>query len=197
MNQTIAVFDFDGTITRKDTFLDFILCVCGFWRLLIGGIKSLPIAILFFLKLVSADEAKQKIFADFFGGMPDGEFNKLCRNYSLNKLRKIIKKEALLKIDWHKKQGHQLVIVSASIENWIKPWAKRMAFDKIIATIPDCQNGLINGKFKSKNCNREEKSRRFLLEYPNRQNYYLYVYGDSRDDDWLFQIADKKFYREF
>jgi phosphoserine phosphatase len=67
----------------------------------------------------------------------------------------------------------------------------------VIATIPEAQNGLMTGQFQTKNCNREEKTRRFLMKYPNRNNYYLYVYGDSYKDKWILDIADKKFYRKF
>lgn len=197
MKKTIAVFDFDGTITNKDTFMDFIVQSCGFRRLCFGGIKSLPIMFFFGLRAVSADIAKEKIFACFLKGMPEIEFNSLCENYALSQLPKILKKQALEKIEWHRKQGHKLVVVSASLENWIKPWAETSGFEKVIATMPEIKNGILTGKFKTKNCNREEKPKRFLTDYPDRKDYYLYVYGDSRKDKWLLVIADERFYRRF
>ncbi len=197
MKQTVAVFDFDGTITKIDTFPDFILFSCGWKRLLHGGLKSLLVLFLYFSRILSADAAKEKIFSNFFGGMPESEFNRISANYASERLLKITRKEALQKIQWHREQGHKLAIASASMENWIGPWARQAGFEKVIATAPEVKGGFLTGNFQTKNCNREEKVKRFLAEYPNKNNYKLYVYGDSRKDKWLFDIADEKFYQSF
>lgn len=197
MDSVIAAFDFDGTVTKKDTFFNFLLRGLSFGIFLGGSIKSLPILFLYALRKLSADDAKERIFGIFFKNMTEEKFNQLCSAYSLNGVPRIIRKQALQKIQWHRSLGHELVIVSASIENWIKPWAKKNNFDKVISTIPEVKNGLLTGRFKTKNCNREEKVNRFLANYPNKKNYRLYVYGDDSKDKWLFEIADEKFYRTF
>jgi HAD superfamily hydrolase (TIGR01490 family) len=194
---SIAIFDFDGTITKKDTFLDFILYSLDFKQLILGTLKSLPILILYIFRVISTDRAKEKIFSAFFKNLTEKKFNQFCENYSLKRLPQILRPEAVKKIKWHKEQGHRFVIVSASIDNWIRPWAVKNGFDEVIATIPEAQNGLMTGKFQTKNCNREEKRKRFLEKYSNRSDYYLFVYGNDKDDNWLFEIADEKFYRRF
>ncbi len=178
---TIAAFDFDGTITKKDTFLDFIRKNCGWKRSFFVIAKNVPVLL-----------PKEKIFSDLFKGVSIDEFNRICRNYSF-----ITNNEALKKIEWHKGRGHKLVIVSASIENWIAPWALKNGFEKVIATVPEVQNGILTGRFKTKNCNKGEKAVRFLKEYPDRESYYMYAYGDSYKDRQLFNIADEAFYRKF
>lgn len=195
MKNIIAAFDFDGTITKKDTFFDFVFKTGNFMQVFLGLAKSIPVLFLFLIKIIPNNAAKEKIFSCFFQGFEADFFKEKCTRYSLERLPSIIKKEAIGKIRWHLNQGHELVIVSASIENWIKPWAEANGFKKIIATIPEIENNILTGKFKTKNCNGEEKVRRFLAEYPDRQNYYLYVYGDSPEDGHFLDIADKKFYK--
>ena len=197
MKFSIAAFDFDGTITKKDTFLDFILHSFSFGKLCSGGTKFLPVSFFYIFRMISNNVAKRKNILLFFSRDAPVRVNRLCENYSINRLPQIIKKRALKKIKWHEERGHELVIVSASMANWIRPWAETKGFKKIIATVPEEKNGFLTGGFNTKNCNGEEKVRRFMIEYPNRQDYYLYVYGDSPKDKQLLEIADESFYRKF
>lgn len=196
-SEIIAVFDFDGTITSRDSFVDFIISIFGSYRFIKGLFLLSPILLLNRLKIISNHDAKERLFAYFFSGQTKDNFSNLCYEYSLNSLPNIIRKEALTKIDWHKKYNHRLVIVSASLDSWILPWALRAGFDDVIGTIPDINNDIVTGKFKTKNCNGKEKVRRFLEKYPYRDKYFLYTYGDSVSDKEILEIADKSFFRRF
>jgi phosphoserine phosphatase len=44
--------------------------------------------------------------------------------------------------------------------------------------------------FISKNCYGQEKVNRLLEVEPDRKNYYLYAYGDSRGDREMLAFAD-------
>lgn len=193
----IAIFDFDGTITTKDSFLDILIFAFGYKKFLAGIFYLAPDLFSYFLHKTSAHIAKEKAFSYFFKGFTELEFNKLCRNYSLNQLNRIVRQEALEKIKWHKEQGHIFVIASASMENWIKPWAEQWGFDNVIATIPEIKEGVITGGFSTLNCSGQEKVRRLLEFYPNRNDYYFYAYGDSKKDKDLLFFSDKAFYRKF
>ncbi len=194
---TIAVFDFDGTITTKDSFIDFIIFAFGYKKFIKGIFRLLPNLFLYSLGVISSHIAKEKVFSYFFKGFTELEFNKLCDNYSLNQSNRIIRREALEKIKLHKEQGHKLVIVSASIKNWIQPWAEKNMFDEAIATEIEIKNNILTGKFKTKNCVKAEKARRFLEKYGDPEKYFLYVYGDSNNDEELLSLANIKFFREF
>lgn len=194
---TIAVFDFDGTITRKDTLKDFLTHNFGFTKYY-GGIFSKSIIIVLYLfKQVNSHIAKEALFAHFFTDWEEEQFNDSCESYALTRIQNLIRKEGCEKIEWHKKQGHHLVIASASMKNWIYPWAIKNGFSDVIATEPEIENGLLTGRFRTPNCNGKEKAKRFLEKYPNREQYDLYVYGDSKGDRDLLSIADKPFYRRF
>ncbi len=194
---TIAAFDFDKTITRIDTLNDLIIYKFGMRKFIRKMIELSPLLFLYVLKIIPNYVAKQKLFASFFAGLMEEEFNELCRDYSLNRIKNILRHEAIKKIEWHKKEGHKIIIISASMENWIKPWAEENSINEVIATLPEIKNSLLTGRFATKNCHGKEKVERLLEKYPEKEEYFLYAYGDSRGDRELLRLADKGFYRKF
>lgn len=193
----IAAFDFDGTITKKDTLRDIIVTSFGFGRFCLGLVRLSPVLSKFCLGLVGNDSAKERLFRTFFGGLSYDAFESMCRGYSLRRIDMIVRQEASEKIVWHRKAGHELVIVSASVDNWVKPWAEKEGFSRVIATVPEVRDGYVTGKFASSNCFGREKVRRFLYEYPHRADYILYFYGDSYGDLELLKVSDYAYYRRF
>lgn len=192
----MAIFDFDGTITKIDSLPHFLWHFSSFKKK-VGSIILLPVLLLCVLKIISNAKVKEIIISYFLKGMYEKEFNNFCEKYGDSILPRIIRNEALKKIRWHKEMGHKLVIASASIENWIKPWALENGFDEVIATKLEIERGKITGKFSTPNCSGKEKVRRLLENYTNKDNYYFYAYGDSKKDNDLLSFADKPFYKKF
>ena len=197
MNNTIAVFDFDGTLTRKDSFKDFLIYQFGIVSFCRGIAANIISVTLYAFKIISNSKAKEKLFQYFFSGWKEEDFNYICTEYSLGEIDKMIDPEAVKKVKWHLSEHHTLVIASASLSNWIAPWAKKSNFHDVIATEPEIKGGVLTGGFATKNCHGPEKLRRFIEKYPNRAQYILYVYGDSSGDKPLLNIADKPFFRRF
>jgi phosphatidylglycerophosphatase C len=196
-NETvIAAFDFDGTITTKDTLFDFIQYSFGWPKFIIGMLLFLPTFTSYLLNNISNSEAKEKLFSIFFKGFEFEDFQKLGENYK-EKISQILNNDAIEKINWHKKEGHKLIIISASIENWIEPWAKEFGFEIILATKAEFKEGKLTGKFSSKNCHGVEKVNRLLAEFPDRKAYKLYAYGDSSGDSELLKEAEFPFFKKF
>ena len=116
----LALFDFDHTISYKDSLLDFTLYAVGFKRFLKGIFILSPVLILFKLKILNNDTAKQYFIRHFFKGLEFDEFTKIATQYSQEKLPKIIRDSYVAKLNWHKSKGHRVVVVSASIDCWLK-----------------------------------------------------------------------------
>lgn len=186
---TIAAFDFDGTITKKDTLFDFIKFHVGSKNLYKGLIFLSPILVLYKLGFIRNDVTKQKLFAYFFKNRSTEVFNKVSEDY-IKRIQEIARPEIINKITWHQSQNHTVVIISASISNWIKPWAKTMNIEKVLATEIATIDDLIVGTFSTANCYGQEKVNRLLVEFPNRAEYILYAYGDSAGDKELLTLSD-------
>ncbi len=192
----IAAFDFDGTITTKDSLLLFLLFKISFFRLLTNVLRSSLYLLGYKLRLIPNYKAKEKLFGKFYKGMSIEQFDKRCGAF-VDELIKILRPEATAKLNWHIEQGHEVVIISASIENWIIPWANRNGVEHVLATKIEVKDNEVTGKFLSRNCYGPEKWSRFLEQYPDRDSYILYAYGDSRGDKELLAHADHPFYRTF
>jgi phosphatidylglycerophosphatase C len=195
-NYTIAAFDFDNTITTRDTLFDFLKKSFGKKKYFSEILVLFPILVLNRLRIFSDGTTKQKLISSFLKDVDNRLFQQFCLSY-VEEINKITNIDALAKILWHKSNGHKVVIVSASIEDWIIPWAIKMNIDSVIATKLEKRNRFLTGQFESKNCKGLEKVKRLLELFPNRNEYDLFVYGDSEGDKELLELADFKFFKTF
>ncbi len=192
----LALFDFDGTITTKDSMVKFIQYAVGKRKYYFGLLRLSPMLMAYKLNLYPNDKAKERLLAYFFKKITIKEFQEIVIGYDKNELDKIVRKEAIAKILWHKKQGDEVVVVSASMECWLKLWCDRQNI-KLIATKLEIENGKFTGKFATPNCYGEEKVTRLKELYPTEKYSHIYAYGDSRGDRELLKLADEAFYKPF
>ncbi|MDR2476130.1 MAG: HAD-IB family hydrolase [Bacteroidales bacterium] len=188
---TLAAFDFDGTITAKDTFVEIIRFSKGTLRCYAGFLLFSPMLVAMKLKLYPNGKVKQQIFSFFFKGMKLTEFNKICESFAY---RSVACNAHIIKyIEQHQKYGNKIVIISASVENWLRPFAAKLGISDVIGTkLETDENGILTGKFASANCYGQEKVNRLLEKFPDRNDYYLIAYGDSCGDRELLAFADKR-----
>ena len=192
----LALFDFDGTITTDDSLLKFIRFVVGDRRFLLGLVVLSPMLVLYKLKLIPNYKAKQYMLSWFFKGMSKDAFLKVANEYSLVHIDKILRPKAIEKINWHKNQGHKVVVVSASIECWLRPWCEKNGLE-LIATKLEIKDDIVTGKLLSKNCYGVEKINRIKEIYNLKDFEYIYSYGDSSGDKQMLELAHEKFYKPF
>lgn len=187
----MAVFDFDGTITSKDTLLEFIIFACGKWKFLAGFLLHSPWLCLMKLHLYPNWKCKERIFSWFFKGMAYNAFAELGRRFS-ERADGILRQETLELVNKHKREGAAVYVISASIEEWVSPVCSKLRVDHVLGTRIDVDDqGLLTGRFLTANCYGQEKVRRLLDKEPCRNEYYLYAYGDSRGDREMLDFADK------
>lgn len=196
MNKKIAFFDFDGTITTHDSLIKFVQFAVGYRKFLIGCLVLTPMLVLYKLKLIPNDVAKQRMLSYFFRGWEASTFQKIATQYSLEEISHIVRPEAMKKISWHKNEGHTVVIVSASLESWLAPWCQKNSLD-VIATELEIVDGIVTGRFLSKNCYGAEKSIRIREKYNLQEFKYIYAYGDSAGDNEMLALAHEKQYKPF
>ena len=193
---TLALFDFDGTITNRDSLADFLQFAVGKKVYYSGIIKLLPVLISYKFNLISNERAKQKLINHFFKGFSLANFQALSEQYGLSQVHHIIRPKAMQKIKWHQEKAHNIAVVSASIENWIQPWCQQYGI-VTIATQLETKNQQLTGQFSSKNCYGDEKVNRIRSVY-NLQHYNdIYAYGDSEGDLAMLKLANKAYYKAF
>lgn len=145
----------------------------------------------FKLRLYPNWKAKQLLFKHFFGGMAYDEFAKIGRDFAEVIDGMIFKAqlEVLLK---HIRCGDKVYVVSASVDEWVRPWCERNGVADVLATkIEVDAESRLTGRFLTKNCYGQEKVNRVLEMEPLREEYYLIAFGDSRGDKELLAFADE------
>jgi phosphatidylglycerophosphatase C len=192
----LALFDFDGTITRKDTFIEIIRYKSGTLRLAAGMLVLSPVLVMYKLKLIKNWRAKEIMFGFFFKDTPVEDFVRLGVGFSREILPSLIRPSALLKIKEHQQAGHDIFIVSASAPDWIKPWSDQFGI-KVIGTTWEITNGKITGKIKGRNCYGPEKKERILERLVPSDYDTISVYGDTSGDKEMLTLATHQYYRYF
>ena len=196
MNKAIAFFDFDGTITTKDSLLEFIRYVKGDTAFYLGFLLHSPILILYKLQIVSNQFAKEIMLRHFFGRMKADEFNRYCENFMNEKLPQLIRPKALHEIKKLQESGASVVVVSASPENWLKSWCIA-AGTSCIAPKLVIADDRVTGKIDGKNCHGKEKVNRIVSSFNLDEYSSVYAYGDTPGDRHMLSIANIKFYKPF
>ncbi|MBF0345013.1 MAG: HAD-IB family hydrolase [Nitrospirae bacterium] len=192
----IAFFDFDGTITKRDSFRDFLVFSLKWQLLLTGVMLLLPYIVLYLIKVMPNYKLKEKVIHHFYKGWDFNIFEKTASDYSKHQLPRLLKKSAMERLNWHKSQGHRVVIVTASLRYYISPWCDLQGID-LIATEIETKDGKITGRLGTKNCYGAEKVRRIRENYNLNESSYIYTYGDTKGDREMLQLANERYYRHF
>jgi phosphatidylglycerophosphatase C len=196
MKKKLVLFDFDGTITTKDTLLEFIIFYHGRRTFLTGLLVLSPILILHLLKVIKNWKAKQIFLAWYLKGETIDRFNEQCKQFAEKKIPVLIRPGALLAIEQYKREGHTVAVVSASAENWVKPWCDLHGLI-CIATKLEVRNNKLTGNLSGKNCYGPEKCTR-INEIFNLADYEAVIaYGDTSGDKEMLALAHQKFYKPF
>lgn len=192
----VAAFDFDCTISTRDTLLPFLRYITPSTTQFIGrSIKLLPLLCAYKLGMIENQEAKEQLLKTFLQNHSLSQLEIQGKEFAKTIIPTVIKPEAIARLRWHQAQKHHCVLISAGLEIYLTPWAQEMGFDAICATkLALSTTGLISGKIDGHNCYGAEKVNRLLKEV-GPKNYTLYAYGDSRGDKELLALADFPFYR--
>lgn len=196
MKKGIAFFDFDGTITTKDTLLEFIKYCKGNTAFYAGFLVNSPFLLAYKLKIISNQAAKERVLQYFFKNTPVDDFKNSCQKFAAEIIPGLIRPGAIEEIKKLQEKGQTVVIVSASPENWISPWAKKMQVD-LIATQLEIKSGLVTGKIAGKNCHGTEKVSRIKNEYSLADYTEIAAYGDTKGDLPMLALAQHPVYKPF
>lgn len=193
----VAAFDFDGTLTRRETLLPFLRYLLGDMQVTRHALVLSPTLTGYGLGLIDNDVAKERVFLRCFAGMRLNELEKQGERFASYVIPGLLRDEMMQRFAWHKQQGHRCVVISASLELYVLPWAFGAGFDDVIATrLETIQEGLITGKILGANCFGIEKVNRLRTLLGEKDGYTLYAYGDSRGDRELLSYADHAYFRE-
>jgi len=190
----LALFDFDGTITRADTWTEFLRFSATPQRMLAASVILSPLMVGYKLGFVSARTARPLVAKVAFQGRKSVIVRRLGRKYAADVLPDLLQPQALERIAWHQEHGDTVVVVSGSLDVYLTHWCKSMKVDLICTQLEDA-NGTLTGKYVGGDCSGGEKLRRIAERYDLARYPVIYAYGDTVEDREMLEIAHEKYYR--
>ena len=193
----VHAFDFDGTLTRRDTLVEFIRYVKGDKEFLKCFLRYSPQLVAMKLGLYPNWKVKRQVFSYCFAGMKEEVFNDFSTRFAQAK-SSLMRPAGVEKIRSLLQDGCQVVVVSASVENWVRPFFGDLSDAmQFLCTRVEVKDGVLTGRFLTKNCFGKEKVARLRTLYPDRRAIELTAYGDSRGDREMLDYANEGYYRPF
>jgi phosphatidylglycerophosphatase C len=186
----LAAFDLDGTLTRRDTLMPFLVRALGAGRPYRAVLaSSLPLARAAALGGEHRDVAKAAVLRRVLAGLPLARLAEAAESYADHVVAHGLRADVRARVDWHRSEGHELVLVSASPELYVAPIGRRLGFDEVLATRLEVDGaGVLTGRLLGANCRGPEKVAR-LRAWRGDGLVLTYAYGDSAGDREMLALA--------
>lgn len=189
--QNLALFDFDGTLCKKDSFTGFIFYALSKRHIVKQGIKILPWIQAYYLNIYPADAMRIKLFKAMFTDANAHEIHELAQDYA-QRLMMQLDPHLYQQLKKHQQCGDQVVLVSASIDLYLNVICELLQID-LICTKTEVKNQKLTGNYISPDCSSEQKRQRILDQYDLNQYHKIYAYGNSIEDLAMLNLADYKY----
>ena len=188
LNKGLALFDFDGTISNRDSFLYF---MWWFKRglLLQTVFKQFPKIILFKFGYYPNQRLKEAFLRGMFAGVSAESLGRKAEEFCTYVLPSLIRPGFWHKYDWHRQRGHIMVVVTATPRLLLEKWCQDHHMDIIGSELQSDQRNRITGRLSGLNCMGEEKVRRINEHYAAAEYREIFAYGDTSGDLPMLNLA--------
>lgn len=184
----IAAFDFDETITERDTLVPFLTYVAGRRAMAQAFARHAPVGAQGLRSTAMRDAFKERVLGSLLRGRELAEVEAAGVAYART-LPRGFRRASLERIAHHRRSGHDLVIVSASLVYYLRPVALDLGFAHVIAVeMESGPDGRLTGALVGPNVRKAEKATR-LTAWLAEEPYELWAYGDSSGDVEMLAMA--------
>ena len=192
--KTLALFDFDGTITTGESMPVFVRRSTTRARLLLGQVLLAPMVVGYKLGLVQGVLIRRVIVRMAYARLPAAQLQAAGVTFAQDYLTTVLRPEAMQRIAWHKAQGHGVAVVSGGLDVYLAPWCRAHGVELICSSLQH-QDGLLTGRYEGEQCVLQEKARRVRERYDLGAYAQVYAYGDTHEDQGLLDLATCRYYR--
>ena len=183
--RTIAAFDFDKTLSTRDNVVPFLAAVAGRQALLAALVRATPD-----LVCGRRNAVKATLVRRLLAGRPEIDVLAIAESFGRDIAVEHLRPDVVARADWHRAQGHEQVIVSASFACYLHPVAEHLGFDGVLGTELEVgADGRLPGMLAGPNVRGAEKVRR-LDTWIGDNPATVWAYGDSGGDRELLARAD-------
>jgi phosphatidylglycerophosphatase C len=182
VTRTVAAFDFDGTLTRRDTMLPFLAGLAGAARLARALASTVPL-------VTDRDAAKARVVERLIAGRDHAAVLDAGNSYGERVATRSVTDAMRERLTWHQDAGHEIVIVSASLDVYVGAAARSLDIDHVLCTtLAVGDDGRCTGALQGGNCRGVEKAAR-LRAHLGPDDVELWAYGNSGGDREMLALA--------
>ena len=173
-----AIWEVDGVLTRRDTLPPFLRRVAGTFAVLDAAAMALI-----------RGSASSLVLQRTLGGLAVADVDRVARAYAV-RLATRLRPAARARWQWHHRQGHRMVIASASPGLYLHHLGRHLGAHAVICTEMTAVNGHLTGALRGGPCRGAEKARRVLAHLTEHPSSRVYAYADAHADHRLLELAD-------
>ena len=178
--RSIAAFDVDGTLTWTDSFMLFLRFVSGRWLFMARMVQLVPVFLAYMMRLADRDTTKNRLMILCLRGMSKARYDLWCQDFAHVAYPIIARPDAIARLNSHMGVRDDVVMVSASLQDYLKVWAHTLGVPIVLATQVEVSAGLLTGAKMGPNCRGLEKLTRIKAHFGDAP--LVAAYGDSRGD---------------
>jgi phosphatidylglycerophosphatase C len=188
-SRTVVALDLDGTLTRGDTLLPFLRRACGRSPTAAALLAQSLLIVRSLTGNASRHDAKERLLARLLRGRSLADLEEAADAFADSVMATGMRAEILERVERHRGEGHELVIVTASPELYVTPLGRRLGVDAVLGTRLEVDEaGYLTGRLEGLNCRGPEKVAR-LQAWLGEDATVAWAYGDSRGDRELLALA--------
>lgn len=189
----LALFDFDGTLTTRETFPDFMRYAVARPRLLAGGVLLAPVVFGYRRGWVAGNPTRASIVQVGLRGVDAARLRAQGEAFARDLLPAVLRAEAMARLQWHRERGDRIVVVSGGLDVYLAPWCAAQDVEVLCSVLAE-RNGRITG-YAGAQCVGEEKVRRVRALCDPQAYPAVHAYGDTHEDLAMLAMAHHRIYR--
>jgi phosphatidylglycerophosphatase C len=192
----LAVFDLDGTITRRDSLLPYL---AGYLRQHPARAVRVPLTLPAMLRYLMGGHdrgaLKGSLLHHLMGGLERAAISAWSEQFVPRLVAHGLFSEALEAIAGHRAEGARLVLLSASVDLYVPLVGHALGFDEVICSrVRWSAAGVLDGRLDGPNCRGSEKVIQLQGLLRRLQPSHTAAYGNSSADLPHLVLADQGIY---
>ncbi|WP_454254187.1 HAD-IB family hydrolase [Pseudomonas sp. Marseille-Q8238] len=192
----LSIFDFDGTLTWRDSFVPFLRFAFGNYRFGVKLTRTGSSSVHYLYGGMTRDKMKAKLIRNFLGGVDPAWVAEQAQVFCDRNWERMMRPSGLIGLRAEQAEGRTVSLCSASPALLLKPFAERLGVE-LIATELEIVDGKLTGHILGRNCRRDEKVNRLVQRFGPLQHCHLRAWGNSSGDTELLGAAQEAHYRVF
>lgn len=190
----LALFDFDGTLTERELFGEFLALSVPPVRLALGRLLLAPLVLGYRAGLLSGSLVRACAVRIGFSGADQARIEAVGRRFSEQVVPDALRPMAMARMRWHLDQGDTVVVVSGAFNVYLTHWCRAQGVDLLCSSL-EAHDGILTGRYLGAQCVGMEKARRVGERYRLKDYAAVYAYGDTPEDRDMLALANRRWYR--